>query len=44
MSRPKRDGRAHFKGLLREATLLPISELLSRYGQEAWVIVPAKES
>jgi hypothetical protein len=29
---------------LREATLLPISELLSRYGQEAWVIVPAKES
>ena len=29
---------------LREATLLPIPELLSRYGQEAWVIVPAKES
>jgi hypothetical protein len=29
---------------LREATLVPIPELLSRYGQEAWVIVPAKES
>jgi hypothetical protein len=29
---------------LREATLVPSPELLSRYGQEAWVIVPAKES